>query len=86
MKKIAVLALLMLSFAGFAQDMDVKKGDFKFLKGETELNLEFNYSNLKLLKENLTNEQYITERKADLNKKIKEAAMPGRKDGIQALK
>lgn len=71
MKKIALLALMLVSFAGIAQDMDVKKGDFKFLKGEEELNVEFNYSDLKLMKDNLTNEQYVEERVKDLNEKSK---------------
>lgn len=71
MKKIALLALMLVSFASIAQDMDVKKGDFKFLKGEKELNVEFNYSDLKLMKDNLTNEQYVEERVKDLNEKSK---------------
>lgn len=71
MKKIALLTLMLVSFAGFAQDMEVKKGDFKFLSGQKELNVEFNYSNLKLMKENLTNDQYVEERVKDLNEKSK---------------
>lgn len=71
MKKVVLLALLFASAVGFAQDIDVKKGDFKFLSGQKELNVEFNYSNVKLLKENVTNDEYVTERVADLNKKSK---------------
>ncbi|MDV6169252.1 hypothetical protein R1T16_12525 [Flavobacterium sp. DG1-102-2] len=71
MKKILFVALLFASVAGFAQDVDIKKGDFGFLKGEKELNVEFNYSNLRLLKENLTNEQYVEQRAKDLNEKDK---------------
>lgn len=71
MKKIVLIALLLSSAAGFAQDMDVTKGDFKFLTGVKELNVEFDYSHLELLKENLTNEEYVTKRAADLNEKDK---------------
>ncbi|MBF4471251.1 hypothetical protein [Flavobacterium sp. HJJ] len=47
MKKI-VFALLFVSSIMTAQDMDVVKGDFKNLKGITEYNLTFDYSNLKV--------------------------------------
>ncbi|MXN89989.1 hypothetical protein GR160_02020 [Flavobacterium sp. Sd200] len=71
MKKILLLAFLCVSTVGFAQKMKVTKGDFKFLSGQKELNVEFNYSELKLLKENLTEEEYINQRTEDLNKKTK---------------
>ena len=71
MKKIVFIALLLASVTGFAQDMDVIKGDFKFLSGVKELNVEFDYSHLKLLKENYTNEEYVAKRAADLNEKDK---------------
>lgn len=71
MKNFLFVAFLFASVAGFAQDVDIKKGDFKFLSGQKELNVEFNYSNLKLLKENLTNEQYVEQRAKDLNEKDK---------------
>lgn len=71
MKKILLVALMFATAVGFAQDIDVKKGDFKFLSGQKELNLEFNYSNLKLLKENLTNDEYVAQRSKELNEKSK---------------
>ena len=71
MKKIMIIALLMVSAVSMAQKIKVVKGDYKFLNGQKELNVEFNYSDMKLLKENLTEEQYVTERTADLNKKSK---------------
>ncbi len=70
MKKI-VFALLFASSIMSAQDMKVLKGDFGFLKGQKEINVEFNYSDLKLMKENLTNDQYVAERSKDLNEKSK---------------
>lgn len=71
MKKITLIALLMVSAVSMAQKMKVVKGDYKFLKDQKELNVEFNYENLKLLKDNVTEEQYVTERTAELNKKSK---------------
>lgn len=71
MKKLALVALLLVAGVASAQKMKVKKGDFAFLSGQKELNVEFKYDNLKLLKDNLTNEQYMTNRSADLNEKAK---------------
>jgi len=57
------------SSLAMAQKIKIQKGDFKFLAGQTEVNVEFDYSNLKLMKENLTEEQYVTNRAAELNEK-----------------
>ena len=69
MKKVLVLAVMLVSTIITAQKMNVEKGDFAFLNGQTAINIEFNYSNLKLLKENKTEEQYITDRAKELNDK-----------------
>jgi len=71
MKKNLFVALLLATVTGFAQDVKVTKGDFKFLSGQKELNVEFDYSHLKLMKENLTNDEYVTKRAKDLNEKDK---------------
>lgn len=55
----------------FGQKMKVKKGGFDFLKNQKEINVEFVYDNMKLFKKNLTNEEYMAERSADLEKKTK---------------
>lgn len=70
MKKL-VLALFFVTSLMTAQDMDVVKGDFSFLKDQKEVNVEFNYSNLKLMKDNLTNDQYVAERAKELEEKAK---------------
>ncbi|WP_281637838.1 hypothetical protein [Flavobacterium marginilacus] len=70
MKKI-VFALLFVSSIMTAQDMDVVKGDFGFLKDQKEVNVEFDYSKLTLLKEKLTEEKYVENRAKDLNEKSK---------------
>ena len=71
MKKIVTLVLLVASTVVMAQKVKIEKGDFKFLAGQTEVNVEFDYSNLKLMKENLTESQYVAERTAELNEKAK---------------
>lgn len=71
MKKIVTLVLLVASTVVMAQKIKIEKGDFKFLSGQTEVNVEFDYSNLKLMKENLTESQYVAERTAELNEKAK---------------
>ena len=54
MKKILMLTLLVTSSLTMAQKTKIESGDFKFLAGVNEVNVEFDYSNLKLMKENLT--------------------------------
>jgi hypothetical protein len=71
MKKVLVLALLITSSTVSAQKMEIIKGDFGFLNNQTAVNVEFDYSNLKLMKENKTEAQYISDRAADLNEKTK---------------
>jgi hypothetical protein len=69
MKKVLVLAVMLVSTIITAQRMDVEKGDFAFLNGQTAINIEFDYSNLKLLKENKTEAEYIADRAKELNDK-----------------
>lgn len=71
MKKVVMLAVLFVSTIISAQKMNVEKGDYGFLKGEKEFNVEFDYSKLTLMKENKTEAQYIDERTKDLNEKNK---------------
>ncbi|MEW5674683.1 hypothetical protein ABGT15_00025 [Flavobacterium enshiense] len=71
MKKIAIIALLLVSGATMAQKMKVKSGDFKFIQGQKEINVEFVYENLKLMKENLTEAEYVKNRSTELNEKTK---------------
>ena len=70
MKKLHLLmVLLFVTTISFAQKMDLVKGDFKFLAGQKDVNIEFNYSNLLLMKENLTESKYVENRKKELNDK-----------------
>lgn len=61
--------LFIASSVVMAQKTKIESGDFKFLAGVKEVNVEFDYSNLKLMKENLTEEQYVTNRATELNEK-----------------
>lgn len=70
MKKI-VFALLLFTGITFAQDMNVIKGNFDFIKNQKEINIEFDYSNFTMMKENKTEKQYVEERTAELNEKYK---------------
>ena len=46
MKKLNLLIVLLIPTIGFAQKMNVVKGDFKFLLEQKDVNVEFHYSNL----------------------------------------
>ncbi|WP_125718667.1 hypothetical protein [Flavobacterium ustbae] len=70
MKKL-LIACFLFSGAAFAQDMNVIKGDFHFIKDQKEMNVEFDYSNFTMMKENKPEAQYVEEHKADLDKKAK---------------
>lgn len=69
MKKILTLVLAIACSHIYAQKINVEQGGFDFLIGQKEVNVEFDYSNLTLLKENLTNDAYVTKRSADLEEK-----------------
>jgi hypothetical protein len=70
MKKI-VFAVLFVTSIMAAQDMEVVKGDFGFLKDQKEINVEFDYSKMTLLKEKFSEEQYVDNRTKELNEKSK---------------
>lgn len=63
-----VFALVCTAFM-YGQKMKVQKGDFGFIKGQKEINVEFVYDNMKIFKDNLTNEEYMKKRSADLEEK-----------------
>lgn len=70
MKKLLSLVLAMtISVTAMAQRMKIQSGDLKFLKGVETVNVVFDYSEMKLLKENFTEAEYIPRRIEELNKK-----------------
>ncbi|WP_431243587.1 hypothetical protein ACQ9BO_03055 [Flavobacterium sp. P21] len=70
MKKL-VIALLLISGTAFSQNMEVINGNFDFLKDQKDINIEFDYSNFTMMKENKPEAQYVEEHKADLDQKAK---------------
>ncbi|WP_299887316.1 hypothetical protein [uncultured Lacinutrix sp.] len=70
-KQVALVLSLLFCGVMFAQKMKVVKGDFDFIKGQKEFNVEFVYDNMKIYKDNKTNEEYMTERSAKLEEKSK---------------
>ncbi|MBU2651990.1 MAG: hypothetical protein KKA81_13765 [Bacteroidetes bacterium] len=78
MKRTLIVLIAILFFAGIqvsqAQKLKLKEGSLSFLKGQKEINIQFDYSNMSVGKfEN--EEDYITKKKADYN-----ADEPGRGD------
>jgi hypothetical protein len=70
MKKI-IFAVLFVSTVMTAQDLDVVKGDFGFLKDQKEINVEFDYSKMTILNDKLSEDVYVANRSKELNEKTK---------------
>ncbi|WP_299529936.1 hypothetical protein [Ulvibacterium sp.] len=66
MKKYLPFFISLFITALSAQKMKIVEGDFEFLKGQTEINVEFIYDNMKLLKDNLPNDEYVENHAAKL--------------------
>jgi len=71
MKKLMLITILFVSCTMMSQDMEVVKGDFGFLKDQKEINVEFDYSKMTLMKEKKTEAQYVEDRAKELNEKNK---------------
>jgi len=71
MKKLVTLVLAIICSSVYAQKIKVEQGSFDFIAGQKEINVEFDYSNMKLMKENFTNDEYVTKRSADLEGKAR---------------
>lgn len=72
MKKLVLFSFALLTITlGYAQKMKVVEGGFDFIKDQKEINVEFVYDNMKILKKNLTNEQYMEEHAAELEEKTR---------------
>jgi hypothetical protein len=66
MKKYLSFSVLLFVTMLSAQKLKITEGDFDFLKGQNEVNVEFVYDNMKLLKDNLTNDEYVENHAAKL--------------------
>jgi hypothetical protein len=71
MKKLVVIAVLFVSCLVTAQKMKLTAGEFDFIKGQKQFNIEFDHSKMTLMKENKTEAQYVEDRTKDLNDKTK---------------
>ena len=68
MKKLMILTLLSISLSGFAQKIKLIEGDLKPLKGQTSIDIELTYDNLRVGKFE-KEKDYIEQKKADYNTK-----------------
>lgn len=80
-KTLAALPLLLIGTSAGAQMMGQTRttllnGDFKALKGEAEVDVVFVYDGM-LVGNGLTNEQYVTKKTGELNKRRLAAATSG---------
>jgi hypothetical protein len=67
MKKFILLAITVMAFTGAqAQKMKVESGTFDFLKGQSEINVVFNYENATYYKEKMTEEEYVAKRQKEI--------------------
>lgn len=72
MKINLIIALVFLSnLFGYGQKLKINQGDFNFIKDQKEINVEFVYDNMKLFKKNLSNEDYVKEHSAELEKETR---------------
>ena len=66
MNKLLLLVFLVFTTMTFAQKLKVVSGNFDFLKDQTEVNVELTFDSLLLMKENITEAEYLNKRKNDL--------------------
>lgn len=71
MKKYFTVFLAIVCSSVYAQKINIEQGGFDFIANQKEVNVEFDFSNMTLLKENYTNEEYVTKRSADLEEKAR---------------
>lgn len=73
MKKLFLFVMIGSSSFILAQKMKVLSGNFDFLKGEKELNVQFDYSNATFYNEKMTESQYVDKRAKEISKDKGEA-------------
>jgi len=69
MKKYLTVIVCLASATLFAQKLKIQDGGFDFLEGQKEINVEFVYDNMQLLKKNLSEEEYVKEHTTELEEK-----------------
>lgn len=71
MKDHLTVIVCFVSVTLFAQKMKIVEGDFDFLKGQKEVNVEFVFDNTSYYKENMTEDEYIAKQYAEAEEKSK---------------
>ena len=73
MKKLLFTVLVSATTFAFAQSMRVESGDFKFLKGQKEFNVKFDFKDATFYKEKMDEEDFINKRVGEISKDKGEA-------------
>lgn len=74
MKKLFLMLLMVVATTAVAQNqINYESGNFDFLKDQTEISVKLKFDNTAYQEKNLTESQYIAERKADITAKKNEA-------------
>lgn len=70
-KKLLAILFMCVTLAVTAQDFQEERGNLSFLKDQKVVNVEFKYDNLRLMKDNVTEKEYVDERREFLNNRNK---------------
>jgi len=70
-KNLLAVLFLCVTLAVTAQDFQEERGNLSFLKDQKVVNVEFKYDNLRLMKDNVTEKEYVDERREFLNNRNK---------------
>ena len=70
-KNLLAILFLCVTLAVTAQDFQEERGNLSFLKDQKVVNVEFKYDNLRLMKDNVTEKEYVEERRDFLNNRNK---------------
>ncbi|UQB67651.1 hypothetical protein [Epilithonimonas zeae] len=66
MKKLLLILFVAVTTTVFSQKLKIESGNFDFLKDQTQVDVELKFDNVLILKEKLTEAQYLEKRKQDL--------------------
>lgn len=81
MKKLLILAFVIVGTITFSQKLKVTSGNFDFLIDQEKINVEFDFSNATFYKENMSEDAYIQKRMTEIrNDKGDEEAKKWRED------
>ena len=70
-KNLLAVLFLCVTLAVTAQDFQEERGSLSFLKDQKVVNVEFKYDNLRLMKDNVSEKEYVDERREFLNNRNK---------------